>query len=161
MKKLDWITHTVERNAYRIGLIIITLSLLVIVSVLSGCSDDDDKKAIDPRETLPGTWTLGANGSVVKDGSDVTDDYAGLQIAFAANSTYTGTNSEPLWNNAGTWAWATTSTTALTLDGDFAVFVTTLDSETLVLRFTLAADDLEGGRVSSLAGEYTVTLERN
>ncbi|MBT1689027.1 hypothetical protein [Dawidia soli] len=161
MKKLDWIAEALERNAYRIGLIIITFSLAVIVAVLSGCSDDDDKKAVDPRETLPGTWTLGAHGSVTRDGSDVTGDYAGLQIVFAANGTYTGAHSEPLWRNTGTWAWAGTSATVLTLDGDFSVLVTTLEDDALVLRFTLQADDLEGGRALSLAGEYVVTLERN
>jgi hypothetical protein len=156
--KLAFITQALERNSYRLGLLIIAVSLITLVSILTGCSDDDDKKSTDSRSALVGTWVLGANGSVVKDDVDVTAEYDGLQLTFSDAGTYTAVNSTPLWQSSGTWSWTGTGATALTLDGDFDVTVTTLEAQSLVLHFTLQADDLDAGRSASLAGNYTVTL---
>jgi len=156
--KLVFITQALERNSYRLGLLIIAVSLIALVSILAGCSNDDDKKSTDPRSALTGTWVLGANGSVVKDDMDVTAEYDGLQLTFSDAGTYAGVNSTPLWQSSGTWSWNGTGATALTLDGDFDITVMTLEEKSLVLHFTLQAGDLDAGRSTSLAGNYTVTL---
>lgn len=145
-------------QSFRIGWIIITISLLSLALGLSSCKEDEDKKS-DPRDLLERTWILGSEGSVTKDGSDVTDDYTGLQVTFSSDGTYAALNSGHFFNASGTWAWQGNAVTSLTLDGDFSVQVAELSETDLHLQLVLETDDLEGGRIKGLVGEYDLRFK--
>lgn len=144
-------------NSFRIGWIIITISLLSLAMGLTSCGSDDEKEA-DPQDLIHKTWVLGTDGSVMKDGSDVTEDYAGLKVTFSDDGTYTAVNSGHFFNASGTWAWQGDGVTNILTDGDFSIDVTELTETVLHLHLTLDADDLEGGRTKGLVGEYDLTL---
>jgi hypothetical protein len=145
-------------HSFRIGWIIITISLLSLALGLSSCGEDNDK-ASDPHDLLKRTWILGSEGSITKDGSDVTDEYTGLQVTFSSDGTYAALNSGHFFDASGTWAWQGNTTTGLTLDGDFSVQVAALSETDLHLQLVLEAGDLEEGRLKGLVGEYDLRLK--
>jgi len=118
----------------------------------SSCSDDD---AGEEQDALVGTWTLGTAGSVKKDDTDVTADYAGLQVTFIKDGTYTSQHAGRLLKSSGTWV--RTGSGQLTVDGDFAITIVSVSATDLILQLTLSEDDL-GGRVKALVGEYDIHL---
>jgi hypothetical protein len=145
-------------NSLRIGWTIIAISLLSLAFGLTSCQGDDEKES-DPHDLIKRTWVLGSDGSISKDGSDVTDEYAGLKVTFASDGTYTSLNSGHFFDASGTWTWQGNAMTGITLDGDFSVVIAELSETDLHLQLTLDADDLQGGRVKGLVGEYDIHLK--
>jgi len=149
--------ETLTENSHRIGWAIIAISLLSLAFMLTSCQGDDKKS--DPQDLLRQTWILGTDGTVTKDGSDVTDEYTGLTVTFANDGTYTALNSGHFFQASGTWAWQDEAKTSLALDGDFLVSVVELTKTDLHLQLELSVDDLEGGRVTGLVGDYDIKLK--
>jgi hypothetical protein len=139
---------------YSIGWIVITLGLIALALGVSSCGDDDDPAA--DQDALVRTWTLGTAGTVKKDDLDVTADYAGLQVTFIKDGTYTAQHAGHLFAPSGTWV--RKSSAQLMLDGDFEITIVSVTTTDLSLKLTLNEDDL-GGRVKALVGEYDLHLQ--
>jgi|GEM_PF-606792 len=137
---------------------LLLLCLLCGLFFLAGCKHDDDPAA-NPQDSIHGTWVLEGDGYVKRDAVDVSTDYAGLTLNFAANGTYTSVNGGVLFKTSGTWAWQDKGITQLVLDGNQQVFVVGLNDTDLHLQFTLDDGVSSGGRTWSLSGEYDVKLK--
>jgi len=140
---------------YALGWIVITLGLIALGLGISSCSDDNDPA--EDQDLLVRTWTLGTDGSVKKDDADVSADYAGLQVTFVKDGTYTSAHAVRLFKSSGTWERKGSS--QLNLDGDFEVTIASVTATDLSLQLTLNEDDLVGGRTQALVGEYDIHLK--
>jgi len=136
---------------YSLGWIVITLGLIALGLGVSSCSDDDNPA--EEQDALVRTWTL---GTIKKDGTDVTADYAGLQVTFVKDGTYTAQHAGHFFEASGTWV--RKGSGQLTLDGDFEITIASVTATDLSLQLTLNENDL-GGRVKALVGEYDLHLK--
>jgi hypothetical protein len=146
--------HLVHR--YTLGWIVITLGVIALAMGVTACSDDDP--AAEDQDALVGTWTLGTEGEVIKDGTDVTANYAGLQITFVKEGAYTTQHAGALFEASGTWA--RKDANSVLLDQDFEITVVSATATDLTLYLMFSIDDVSGGRVKSLVGEYTLHLKK-
>jgi hypothetical protein len=137
---------------------VLVLLIVMLAGIFPACSDDD--AAADPQAALLNTWALTGDGYIQKDDVDVSGEYQGLTISFQSNGVYTTTEGGDLFPATGTWKWADGSTSALVLDGSWAVTVSGLSTTHLQLSLT-HDDGITSGRKTSLAGDYILSLYAN
>ena len=106
-------------------------------------------------EELAYTWSVN-NGSVIRDGLDVSANYPGMQVTISAGN-YTTINAGDLFAASGTWDWVGESTTRLTLDDGKTVTIGTVNETTLVISFDHTGT---GGAAFGVSGSYQITLTR-
>ncbi|SHH17568.1 hypothetical protein SAMN04488109_3012 [Chryseolinea serpens] len=162
--KTTWqfFSGAVTKHAHWLGLLIITSSLLVLALVFTSCggSDDDPEPTnVDPKTLIVKTWKLSGGGTIVKDGTDVSADYAGLELTFVSAGTYTSKNGGHLFRASGTWRWKSTDATVLLLDGELEVNVKEITATNFHSQFNLSEDYATGGRSQAVVGPYEVTLK--
>lgn len=150
----------VMKYAHWLGLLVITSSLLVLALVFTSCGSDDDPESadIDPKTLIVKTWKLNG-GTIEKDGTDVSADYAGLELTFVSAGTYTSKNGGLLFRSSGTWRWKSTDATVLLLDGELEVNVKEITATDFHSQFNLSEDYAAGGRSQGVIGPYEVTLK--
>jgi hypothetical protein len=129
---------------------------------LNGCGEKEtvepdplqEQEAILINQEI--SWVLNGPNSVYKDGLDVTDQFTGFKLTFAAG-TYTTENSlSSAWPASGTWAFHDGNINQLIRDDDTIIKVN-IDENTLNLNFNVQ-DLNSSGRIKSLAGEYSFEL---
>src|SRR5687767_8045656 len=88
-------------NIIKNTLLAAALLSLVLFSACNGSDDPTEEQLF--LKKLDGHWTL-ATGSVSVDGRDVTNSFAGMEITFASDKTYTVLNPvSPIWSSNGTF----------------------------------------------------------
>lgn len=149
------------KHAHWLGLLIITSSLLVLALVFNSCgsSDDPEPTDVDPKTFIVNTWKLSGGGTIEKDGTDVSADYAGLELTFASAGTYTSKNGGLLFRSSGTWRWKSADATVLLLDGELEVNVKEITAANFHSQFDVSEDYAAGGRTKGVIGPYEVTLK--
>ena len=136
------------------------LLLLAFTSILFVSSCDKDEATPEPTkdELIQKTFTVGSTGTIMRDGVDVSDEFANMTLGFNSNGTYTSTNGGRVFRSSGTWAWNTDKSNMI-LDGDFPMDVVEVTETFVRLRFTLTYERAESnGRVSAVVGVYAVVL---
>lgn len=144
--------------------------------IFFSCSNDDDD---GPRKTpeqiaieaLAGsseqTWTVSGGGSVSRDGTSLTNNYANFEIKFrnrgSAGLNYETTGSGGLFDASGSWSLEGESYNRLRLTGIQPVANRDISYDKqggdLRLEFTVPPPASAGGRVEALVGFYVFTLK--
>lgn len=141
----------------------LTTGLILALLIISGCTEDISPKAEALKNQLNllkndgRPWILeSTSGSVVKDGFDVSDQFAGFKLSLG-DKTYTTQNGlSPVWETSGTWNFQGDNPN-LILRGDGLVISVSLLNNNMTLTFT-AEGSPSGGRTNSISGEYNFHL---
>jgi len=147
--KISYITNNLP--------IIILLSIILI----SGCSKDDggDPSPLDEQlallENESQSW-VSAGGSIVKDGFDVSDQFAGFKLTITAFDYTTENSLSGVWADQGSWTFKDDQITTLERNDGVIITIQSISSSQLVLSFT--DPNGTGGRYSSIPGDYVFTL---
>jgi hypothetical protein len=148
--------------------------LLLSSTLLFSCGDDDDNGG--PQKTqeelateeLTGAngsqvWIIGTSGSVSKDGSLQTAEFADFEIRFISNNTgrsYTTTEGNLLFDASGSWGFEGSNLDKIILSGNQPAankeISYTKNQDNLRLEFVIPAP--ENARVTALAGLYVFDL---
>ena len=142
------------------------INIFVLLSLTMYSSCDNAEAVIDilPTEQelfvidISRSWNISNNGSIVKDGVDITSQFPDFTLTFG-NKTYISSGGLNLWlDGSGTWDFANAETTTqIILEG--ITMDVTLGSNSLALSFTLGST-LIGGRNSSVTGNYIITVSQ-
>ena len=140
----------------------ISIYMVVVFLLMSNCSKNLDLTTAEIQQQTSnklqaGIWKVNA---VLKDGVDITADYANFTLTIGANN-YTTINGGLAWPASGTWAFQGQSTTAVVRDGTTPVdFELSKDASSLKLNFTIETSTYANGRVHGLKGAYEFDLAR-
>ena len=124
-----------------------------------GCDGDSDPEAEDASETIKELMVNdGAQwvpNTIMKDGYDVTDQFAGFTLKIGSDQTYEVTNAlETAWpKNTGTWEFADTDGKTVRRD-DGTLMNVSVTETTLQLVFMASVN----GRMDGVDGEFTFNL---
>jgi uncharacterized lipoprotein YajG len=134
------------------GLVILWTTL-----TFSGCKGDKSAEESDEKvfmNKLSRSWST----SVVSvDGQDVTGAFTGMRVTFSQAKSITVQNAvPPIWNNSNTFELIKAGTTfSLHRNDGLLIMIQQLSDSQLVMRFVFDAD---GGRLSSVSGNFTFTM---
>lgn len=140
--------------------IILSATIFGMVAT-TGCKKDDDALPSETDIQLNtlmnnGTnWTL-APGGVIKDGLDVTSQFAGFKLKFGDKTYNTDNGQSPVWQPSGTWDFQNDNP-GLILRDDGVLITVTVTSNSLILNFNAEGVNASG-RTMSVAGEYQFHL---
>lgn len=133
---------------------------LAFIVMQTGCKDDPASPMSDLEQQLDllmnggKSWVVGSSG-VVKDGFDVTDQFAGFKLTVG-NKSYSTTNGlSHVWNSTGAWDFKDGNKNQILIDGSTEASVS-VSAGKLTLTFT--AQGSSGGRTKSIEGEYQFNL---
>lgn len=141
---------------------IFSLLFIVLFVIVTGCGEDSPQPVNDPLNdqlTLLKNdgkgWAATGSSAVIKDGFDVTDQFAGFELNFG-DFTFSTINSLPsAWPASGTWEFTDGNQTSITRS-DGVVVKTDLSGNALTLTFTSTGNP--GGRTKSIDGEFQFKL---
>lgn len=140
--------------------IALSIVLIGIVTVI-GCKDDSDPTPSELEQQLDAlmnggsNWVLGNDG-VIKDGFDVTSQFAGFKLTIG-NKTYSTENGlSPVWETSGTWDFQNDNPNLVLRDGETSITLS-LSGGNLTMTF-MAEGATTGGRTKSVSGEYQFHL---
>ena len=112
-------------------------------------------------EALTGTWGLTGGGTVLRDGTAVTDLYTGFELALKSGSSK---NNNDLFDTSGTWSFAGLNFDKFMLSGIKPAagreISFTRNNDNLILTFTIPAPNARVNGVTAVAGSYTFNLRK-
>ena len=87
---------------------LVWLVLLFAITLLSNCGDDvPPLLAVTAQDlakvNLSQTWEIGSNGSVTRDGQDVSDGFSNFTLTFSNTGTYSSSGGGDVWDTSGSW----------------------------------------------------------
>ena len=139
------------------------LLLAVVVGIVFIQSCDNESGPSEEQlflDKLKGTWTL-TTGHVALDGKDVTNSFAGMEINFAADKSYTVTHAvSPIWPASGTFRLEKSGSAGLfniIRSDDILITVTDLTASTVTLKFQYTSSS---GRSKSVSGQYEFVMNK-
>ncbi|UXX79871.1 hypothetical protein N7E81_01970 [Reichenbachiella carrageenanivorans] len=143
----------------------IHILLLVLLSALVGCGDDSSNIPEEEEHSrlIAGTWVLGENSQVLRDGNDITLDYQDFSIFFTEQFGYYA-EGDP--NNIiypqGTWQYVDGNFGQIVLNEDERPIAVALAQDNTVLTITFTNDTNEplGARSKGITGSYTFILSK-
>ena len=147
---------------------ILSVSLIFALMLIYSCGDNgggDEETQKEARTKIltekEGGWSMSSinvPAGTVFDGSEA--DWVGVGVTFTStnmNSTNIPADGEKVWPASSSWTMNDEGTTITRGDGVVMTFVGNPSETQVVFSFTLP-DGTTIGRVQSLEGEYTVTL---
>ncbi|MDH5396726.1 MAG: lipocalin family protein [Cyclobacteriaceae bacterium] len=151
---------------YKKAIYIIAITGIALLSSCKGGggNGDDPEMTIDDR--LKGSWVM---VSVTVDGADVTSDFTGLKVTFNSNGSNSGSGSyshtggnTPIYSTGNYNINGITGIVLSEGDGGVIEAAITLSNsdKTLMLSFNNPTTTFGGGRVTSVAGEYVIVLDK-
>lgn len=143
------------RSIHIIRILCVALLLGLHISCKKKKKDEEPSAQELALEALAHSWSV-SNGSVIRDGLDVSANYVGLQLTFSDGS-YNTSNAGELFAASGTWEWVGESTTQLTMDDGKTVTIGSVSGTTLVISFDHTGT---GGTAFGVSGAYQITLTR-
>lgn len=137
----------------------ILILLMLIGCLWLSCAADDPSVPSQQQltfEKLVGSWTLGASGSVLLDGLDISLNYPGFSLSFA-DGTYQTTNAGDLLSASGTWEWVDQEAQHILLGSGETVTIEELTEVLFRFSFTHSGT---GGTAAGLDGNYVITVNK-
>jgi len=160
MKKINWI---------------LLLLLIAGITLYSSCGGTDDGPPPPPEDTpqerkaaeLAQNWSLGTNGSVRRDGQDVSDTYSNFIVTFTESGTsgsYTSSGGGDVWvDGGGSWTFTSSNpidASSITI-GSNNISIN-VSGTSLILQFSIAEDAAGiGARVAGIDGDWEFSMETN
>ncbi|MFC5625321.1 hypothetical protein [Algoriphagus winogradskyi] len=153
-----------------IRLCILAFAMCIIQSCGGDDPDPDPIKTPEQiaTEALTGTgtqtWGVDGGGSVLRDGTAVTDLYSGFELVLTSGSskTYTSKNNNDIFDASGSWSFAGTNFDKFMLSGTKPAagreISFTQTNSNLTLTFTIPAPGARVNGVLAVAGNYTFNL---
>lgn len=139
--------------------ILLVLAAIVVLFQISSCSSEK----VDPTKdnflnNLSRSWTV---NNVQLDSKDVTNAFPGMLISFTKDGKFTTTNPVGnLWPASGTFTLqASTIQNLFDLTRNDGALVTVTQISSSALQFKMTFATAPGGRVSSVAGNYTFNMK--
>ncbi len=139
--------------------ILLVLAAIVVLFQISSCSSEK----VDPTKdnflnNLSRSWTV---NNVQLDSKDVTNAFPGMVISFTKDGKFTTTNPVGnLWPASGTFTLqASTIQNLFDLTRNDGALVTVTQISSSALQFKMTFATAPGGRVSSVAGNYTFNMK--
>ena len=139
--------------------ILLVLAAIVVLFQISSCSSEK----VDPTKdnflnNVSRSWTV---NNVQLDSKDVTNAFPGMVISFAKDGKFTTTNPVGnLWPASGTFTLqASTIQNLFDLTRNDGALVTVTQISSSALQFKMTFATAPGGRVSSVAGNYTFNMK--
>lgn len=157
MRTINYSTHLLMIVQYLLRRItFFGISMLFVISVMSGCGDSGPT-APDTKVLLTsGTWKI---NTVTVDGVNQDELFTNFSISFTATS-FTSTPGGALWPASGTWAFANSDQKAFTRNDGVEVTLESISETALTLKLTWNKTTLGGGRVASTQGNYIFTFSK-
>ncbi|MEQ8925891.1 MAG: hypothetical protein RLO81_08765 [Fulvivirga sp.] len=142
----------------------LTISLVALIGVLSGCDDDDSSGPAATTEVDRVFGLLSSSGwsvsEVLVDDLDFSSTYSGLSINFQ-EGTYTSVNGGAIFGASGTWNFTSSSAEQILIDGETEIDILEISENSLVVGLTWNQNTLgTGGRTSSVSGNHVFTFTR-
>ncbi|OEK01272.1 hypothetical protein BFP97_06990 [Roseivirga sp. 4D4] len=131
--------------------------LLVFSIMLWGCKDDDPNPLAQRINNLAGTWTV---QSVTNDGTDVTNQFNGFQLAFTIEKTYTTTNGGNPWPASGTFDIQEDALDTIVRDGNTNITIVSISDSSMSLRFQVNGIRSIANLRSGITGSFTFSLTK-
>ncbi|MCA4898826.1 MAG: hypothetical protein ACK514_09950 [Bacteroidota bacterium] len=139
--------------------ILLVLAAIAVLFQISSCSSEK----VDPTKdnflnNLSRSWTV---NNVQLDSKDVTNAFPGMVISFTKDGNFTTTNPVGnLWPASGTFTLqASTIQNLFDLTRNDGALVTLTQISSSALQFKMTFATAPGGRVSSVAGNYTFNMK--
>lgn len=139
--------------------ILLVLAAILVLFQISSCSSEK----VDPTKdnflnNLSRSWTV---NNVQLDSKDVTNAFPGMLISFTKDGKFTTTNPVGnLWPASGTFTLqASTIQNLFDLTRNDGALVTVTQISSSALQFKMTFATAPGGRVSSVAGNYTFNMK--
>ncbi len=132
-------------------------SVLMSVTVLSSCGDDDDEPSeadVVKAQLISSTWKV---SSVTVDGGNQSSVYAGLNVSFTSSG-FTSINGEPVWPSSGTWQFTSDDAEAIRRNDGLIVEIISISDSQLKLGLTWDESTIGSGRSASVSGEHVFTF---
>jgi hypothetical protein len=148
-----------KKYSYFLSALSIAL-LYTSVLLFSSCGGDDDPTAQEKAmKLLVGTWTV---NSVTVDGVNHSDLFTGFTITFTDNPpAYSTANGGLVWDEpGGNINFTNANATAFNRGDGKEVTISSLTSNSLVLKLNWDKTTFGGGRTESVSGEHTFTLSK-
>ncbi len=143
--------------------LVIWLTMAFVIATSCRNKDDSPPSPTEQElafEKLSGSWDLSQGGSIVVDGNDESLNYEGFSLSFTDGGYSTG-NAGNLFRASGTWTWADQSAGTIQLDDGKDLTITTLTTEQFVFSFQFAGSGGVANGVHGIAGNYTITVNKN
>lgn len=149
--------NTMKKNMIKgLGPMLTIASLALMVSMMNCSSHSDPTPAQKTTQQLSASWKV---QTVTKDGVDITAQFTNMILSFTASS-YTSTNTTPVWPASGTWKFDdATAKTILRSDGA-EVTITAISSNSLTLQLTWSENVFKGGRITSVSEPYVFVFSK-
>ncbi|MFY0593894.1 hypothetical protein [Roseivirga sp.] len=128
------------------------LVLLLLFFIGTSCGSVSPSENEIAFALLEGNWSLGSNGVIELDGSDVSLNFSDFSLSFA-DGTYETTNGGNLFNANGTWDWSGEDGRTIILDTGEEVTINILNESTF--RFSFFH---EGNIRSGIRGNYIIQV---
>ena len=133
--------------------------LIFFFLILCSCGKDDPKPTEEERvtELLQGSaWTI----KDVKVDDVVLDLYAGLNVTFKQDGTYTSVKGGAIWPATGTWKFKDETATAMIREDDLEIGIQNIEATSLTITFTWKDDVFIEGRTGAVSGKHVLVLGR-
>lgn len=149
------------------------LAFIAIIGLIQSCGDDEpdppQKTAEELAvEALTGTgtltWEIAGGGTVIREGSPVTDLYQNFELTLNSGSskTYNSKNNNDLFDGSGSWSFAGSNFDKIILTGSKPVAAReisfTRTGDNLKLLFTIPVPGARINGVFAVAGSYEFNL---
>jgi len=131
--------------------------LTIVISMLAGCGSGSKEVEPDTKALLTsGTWKMKA---VTVDGVDKSTAFTNFTVSFSSTA-FTSANGSPVWPATGTWSFADATQKSVKRSDNVIVTINDITENQLTVSLTWAKSTLGAGRIESVAGAYSFTLNK-
>ena len=139
--------------------------LTILLPWLTSCGSDDATGKSEEQlnaEKLSGSWALGTNGYITRDGSDLSGEYQDFVIRFTTNHSYTVLKDpNNVFFPTGTWKFAEGTFSQILLNNNMTpISLQFENATTITLTFAVIGDTPIGQRVKGISGSYELRLTK-
>lgn len=137
--------------------------LLSFIVIFTSCLKEETEEETSARdlvlqtERLAKTWLI---DQAVYDGILVSDLIPNLELTFNENNTWTAQNGASVFENQGTWQFATNDLNTIIMDGVEVQLFFTVESTQLRLTFVLNNQSIGSARRQGLTGQYIIDFSK-
>ena len=138
------------------------VSLVLILGVTAGCSDDDNTPVdiVDVVNVFDLISAAEWKVSEVRVDNDISTLYTGMILNFG-EGTYTSTNGGAIFLSSGTWVFQSVDADKMTLDNEIEIDIQEISETSLVLSLDWTKNTIgTGGKDESISGNHVFSFTK-